>query len=201
MRTIITLSLLLLALVKGNTQDALPTVAEDISPLLVGETFPDEGTTDLNHKAISIHSLAAEKPSIVVFYRGGWCPYCNRHLAALGKAEQKILDLGYQIIAISPDAPTELKKTMDKNELSYQLLSDGKGTLAKAAGLAFQAPERYGERLSKYSDGANKGYLPVPAVFVLNKDAEILFEYISPNYKQRLSSEVLLAVLENLEGE
>lgn len=200
MRTIITLSLLF-ALIQLKAQDVLPDMAENISPLLVGETFPDKGVTDLDNQEVSIHSLANEKPSVVVFYRGGWCPYCNRHLAALGKAEQTILDLGYQIIAISPDSPSELKKTMDKNTLAYRLLSDGQGILATAAGIAFQAPERYEERLAKYSDGANKGYLPVPAVFVLNKKAEILFEYISPNYKQRLSSEVLLAVLENLNQE
>jgi len=197
MHRIFLLSISLLFTQIGMAQN-LPQQAEDIAPLLIGEVFPDSGASNLEGAAIQVQSLLADKPAVVVFYRGGWCPYCNRHLAELAQIESQILDLGYQIIAVSPDAPVELNKTLDKNGINYTLLSDGSGTLAKAAGIAFQAPERYGERLAKYSVGANEGYLPVPAVFVINPEREILFEFISPNYKQRLSGAMLLAVLQNL---
>lgn len=197
MHRIFMLSICLLFSQIGTAQN-LPQLAEDIAPLLVGEIFPDSGASNMEGTSIQVQSLLDDKPAIVVFYRGGWCPYCNRHLAELAQIESQILDLGYQIIAVSPDAPVELNKTLDKNGINYTLLSDGSGALAKAAGIAFQAPDRYGDRLSKYSDGANEGYLPVPAVFVINPEREILFEYISPNYKQRMSGAMLMAVLENL---
>ena len=67
-----------------------------------------------------------------------------------------------------------------------------------AMGIAFKAPERYEDRLFRVSDGKNSGLLPVPSMFVVDTDGTILFEYISPNYKQRISADLILAVLHDL---
>lgn len=176
----------------------LPEKAEDISPLLIGETIPDEAVTTVDGQTVNLHKLLKEKPTVLIFYRGGWCPYCNHHLAEVGQAEAEILKLGYQIIAVSPDDVKHLQATEEKNKLNYQLLSDSKGLLTKATGIAFKAPERYGKMLVEYSSGDNAGFLPVPAVFVLNTKGEILFEYINPNYKERMPGDLLLAVLKSL---
>ena len=173
--------------------------AEDISPLLISEKLPSiEVTSAKTNKATPITDLVKKKRSIVLFYRGGWCPYCNAHLAEIGKAEQDILKAGYQIIAISPDAPEFLKNTIDKGSLNYELYSDASGDLSKAMGLAFKTPERYSGMLSKFSEGKNTGFLPVPSIFVVDTDGTILFEYISPNYSKRMSSKVLLSVLKTI---
>jgi len=178
----------------------VPANAEDIAPLLVGETMPDVQVTTLDGKAANFLDLVKTKPTVVIFYRGGWCPYCNRHLAEIGQAEGDILAAGYQILAVSPDDVEHLQATVDKNDLNYQLVSDSDGSLTKAAGLAFQAPERYGKMLGEHSGGGNsEGFLPVPAVFVLNTEGVILFEYINPNYKVRMSGELLKAVLQHIE--
>ena len=137
--------------------------------------------------------LISKKRTVLVFYRGGWCPYCNAHLAALGETEKQLLDLGYQIIAISPDAPKSLRVTDDKQKLNYLLLSDSTGELSRAVGIAFQAPENYKTIITKDSDGVNSSFLPVPAVFILNTNAEIEFEHITPNFKNRISNDLLIA--------
>lgn len=190
----------ILALATGlNAQ--LPNRAKDISPLLIGETFPDLKVTGMDAAPVSILEIFKEKPTVLIFYRGGWCPYCNRHLAALGQNEEEILGLGYQVVAVSPDKVEKLKETAGKDEVKYRLFSDASGELSKAAGIAFQAPENYGQRLLDWSGGENTGFLPVPSVFVLDTKGEILFEYINPDYKKRLSGELLLAVLKALQAE
>ena len=78
------------------------------------------------------------------------------------------------------------------------MYSDGYGTIAKEFGIAFKAPEKYTDMLSKNSNGLNTGFLPVPSVFVIDNSGKILFEYINPDYKTRLKSGLLLAVLKNL---
>ncbi|MDX1943067.1 MAG: peroxiredoxin-like family protein [Saprospiraceae bacterium] len=177
----------------------LPEKPEDVSPLLIGETIPNEQVTTSDGKTVAFHDLIKEKPTVLIFYRGGWCPYCNTHLAEIGQAEAEILQLGYQIIAVSPDDVKHLQATDEKNKVNYQLVSDGKGLLATATGIAFKAPDRYGKMLAEYSDSANPGYLPVPTLMVLNTKGEILFEYIRPEYKSRISSDLLIAVLKNLD--
>jgi peroxiredoxin len=179
-------------------QKEIPLSSNDISPLLIGEKIPDTQLVSAQGNQVSMHELMKRKATVLIFYRGGWCPYCNPHLAELQEIENEIIKLGYQIIAISPDSPENLKASFEKSKLNYQLLSDADMNFAQALGLAFTVPEAAKERLSKASGGKNPGMLPVPSVFVVSQEAEILFEYINPDYKKRIKAELLLAVLKEL---
>ena len=173
--------------------------AQDISPLLIGETVPDADLKSTDSSDQSFLSILSKKPTVVLFYRGGWCPYCNAHLSDIRDAESEVLELGYQIIAISPDSPENLQASDEKNELNYQLYSDADGKLTKAMGIAFKVEEKRKDRLFNKSGGLNDGFLPVPSVFVTDTSGQIVFEYINPNYKTRMSSKLLVAVLKNLD--
>lgn len=190
----------LIAMIANTVNAQLPNKAEDISPLLYGETIPDAKLTSPEGNSVSLNELITQKPTILLIYRGGWCPYCNAHLSEIQKVDKEILSLGYQILAISPDSPENLKQTSDKDKLTYSLYSDADGKLIKAMGLAFQAPEKYTGMLSEKSGGLNEGFLPVPSVFVVDMKGKILFEYIDPDYSTRLSASLLLAVLKNLKS-
>lgn len=181
-----------------NAQNELPKTATDISPLLIGEKIPDVILKSVDNQDVNLASLFNNKRTILVFYRGGWCPYCNLHLSALGEAEATLLALGYQIIAISPDSPTSLKATLEKDKVNYLLLSDSDGMLAKTMGIAFEAPENYKSMLAKSSDGVNSSFLPVPSVFILNVNKEIEFEFITPDFKHRIKNDLLIAAAKSL---
>lgn len=176
----------------------IPENPEDVSPLKIGEKIPIIEITSIENEQVLLIDIVKEKISILLFYRGGWCPYCNKHLSAVGELKDEINELGYQIIGLSPDAPEQLKKSIDKNELNYSLYSDNHGKLITAMGIAFQAPDGYKDLLLKYSDDGNTGFLPVPSIFVLATDGTILYEYVNANYKERISSEKLLEVLKEL---
>lgn len=140
--------------------------------------------------------------SVLVFYRGGWCPFCNLQLADLNKIENDLRELGYQMIAISIDKPEKLKESLDKHQLSYTLLSDNKAEASTAFGLAFKVSDDYNKMLLSHNmnleeaSGEKHHILPVPAVFIVDKEGVIQFEYVNPNYKARLNSEILLKVAE-----
>jgi peroxiredoxin len=197
MKKIICLALFAIGLY-GHAQNNLPKLATEIAPLLIGEKIPNVTLKSVENTDVNVTELISQKRTVLVFYRGGWCPYCNAHLAALAEAEKELLDLGYQIIAISPDAPKSLKVTDDKEKLNYLLLSDSTGELSKAVGIAFQAPDNYKSIITKGSDGVNNSFLPVPSVFILNLNAEIEFEHIAPNFKNRISNDLLIAVAKSL---
>jgi len=173
----------------------IPQKAEDISPLLIGETIPNVKLLDVAGKTVDLKAEVAKKPTLLVFYRGGWCPYCNTQLSDLRTIKPDMDKLGYQMIAISTDAPEGLRGTYDKTEVTYTLLSDADVAAAKAFGLAFKAPARADEMLLKSSAGKNTGgLLPVPAVFLLGTDGVIKYEHINPNFKERISAKLLKAV-------
>lgn len=180
-----------------NLQAQVADAPENVSPLLIGEKIPNTVLSNVEGENIETDEIFNKK-TVLIVYRGGWCPYCNSQLSDMQEIENEILELEYQIIAISPDSPSFLKETESKDKLNYALYSDSEGKFSKAVGIAFAAPEKYGKMLGKYSDDKNTSFLPVPTVYVLNEKQEIEFMYINPNYKNRLKGELLLAVLKNL---
>jgi len=194
----ICLVILTLTLTSSLLPAQIPERAEDISPLLIGENIPDHILKATDGSDQSVSELFREKPTVLIIYRGGWCPFCNAHLADIQGAQSEIVKLGYQIVAVSPDSPENLLVTDEKQDLQYSLFSDSEGTFMHALGIDFKAPERSMEKLLNYSGGLNNGILPVPSVFVVDSDGKITFEYINPNYKIRISANLLLAVLKEL---
>jgi peroxiredoxin len=124
----ISLFFLFLGFASFSASAQLPEKAEDISPLLIGENIPEATVKAPDGNDHQVLELFSQKPTVLLFYRGGWCPYCNTHLAEIQEAETRILELGYQIIGISPDSPDNLKATDEKNKLNYSLYSDGDGS-------------------------------------------------------------------------
>ncbi|HTI92329.1 MAG TPA: peroxiredoxin-like family protein [Puia sp.] len=175
---------------------------EDISPLLDGEKIPAAELTDVTGKKFDLNKAISEKPTILIFYRGGWCPFCSRQLSGLQQAAPELEKLGYQLIAISTDAPEGLMASATKEKLSYTLLSDADLILAKQVGIAFKAPKGYWDMLPKTTGGKDVDLLlPVPSVFILDRSGVIHFEYINPDFKQRVNPDMLKAVAGSIKND
>jgi peroxiredoxin len=177
----------------------VPKKAEDAKPIAVGAKIPEAMVLNLEGKETTTAKIAALKPTVFIFYRGGWCPFCNRHLSELRKAEAGLKEMGYQLVAVTPDLPSEIKKTMDKDELGYTIYSDSSAAAMKAFGVAFEVdPGTVSMYKNNYkidleaSSGQNHHILPVPSVFISNGKGEIKFVHSNPDYKLRLSSEEVL---------
>ncbi len=192
------LIILLIITFSGYGQSMVPVNPNDISPLLIGEDIPNLNVKDINGQPVNLKSLYKSKPVVFIVYRGGWCPYCNVHMAQLRDIEADIIKAGYDIVAISPDSHENLKVSAGKNDLKYSLYSDADMKLSQALGIAYEAPKRNLALLESSSGGQNPGMLPVPSVFVVNTEGVIAFEYINPNYKVRITSEMLLAAVNSL---
>jgi len=155
--------------------------------------------TTLAGKRITLKAAAAGKPVILVFYRGGWCPFCNLQLSDLRLIQKQTDALGYQMIGISPDLPAELNRTLDKQQLKYTLLSESKANAMRAFGIGYRLDaatiekyKGYGVDLEKTSGEKHHG-LPVPSVFIVDANGLIQFSYVNPDYKARVPSSVVLA--------
>ncbi len=173
------------------------------APLSVDEMIPDATLQTEEGKPVKLRELISEKPAVLIFYRGGWCPYCTKHLMEVAGIEKDILAAGYQILAISPDQPSKLAETPGREELHYTLLSDSSMETAKAFGLSFQVPQ---ELVSKYKNeyqidveaasGEKHHMLPHPALFVVGKDGVITFAHVDENYRVRLEADAILKAIQ-----
>ena len=182
-----------------NKQNVIASTAEEIRPPLIGTKIPVVTVKTVEGKEILLYDVISKKPTILVFYRGGWCPYCNLQLNQLQAIEAKLINLGYQIVAISADKPEKLKESIDKDKLKYMLLSDNTMKAAEALGIAYRVDEKTINKNKQYgivlenASGEKHHILPVPAVFVLGIDGTIIFSYVNPDFKVRLQGGVLLA--------
>ena len=169
-----------------------------VTPILINSVIPDVNLKATDGATVSLREKVAEKPTLLVFYRGGWCPYCSRHMMDLQKIETNILELGYQVLAISPDRPEELSKSINKDELTYTLLSDSPMDASKAFGIAFKVDAQTVDRYKEYgidlekSSGYDHHLLPVPAVFIVDQEGVVKFTYVNPDHRERINGEVLL---------
>ncbi|MCF2903019.1 AhpC/TSA family protein [Pseudoalteromonas sp. OFAV1] len=178
--------------------------AERVSPLLPGLTVPNIELKDQYGKTVSLTERFKEKTTVLIVYRGGWCPYCSKQLASVQKIEKELASLDAQLIAVSPDSPEKLAETKITAP-SYQLLSDDCLTLAQTLGLAFYLDDKtakiYRNKLGVNFvslEGEAKVALPVPAVFVIDTNGLVHFQYANPNYKVRLTEDLLLAAVKSV---
>ncbi len=175
--------------------------AQNTKPLQVGDSVPDAVVFDSAGNKTSVHRIVDGK-TILIFYRGGWCPYCNTQLRDLAKSAPALTALGYRIVGITPDRPTEVDKTSLKYTNAYTIFSDSHMHAARAFGIAFRVDDKtvkkyalFGINLERAS-GEKHHLLPVPSVFITDPTLAIKYVYSNPDYKIRLKGADLLAYVQ-----
>lgn len=173
--------------------------ANQVTPLLNGMKVPNIAVKTAEGDPLSLLALIMQEPSVIVFYRGGWCPYCSRQLAELKNIEDELVDAGYQIIAISPESAEKLQSQKLKTEFAAQLISDDQLNAIKAFGIAFYVEDKtrktYKEKMDVTlpEDLTQRAVLPAPAIFITDTQGQILFNYVNPNFRVRPSAELILS--------
>jgi peroxiredoxin len=179
-------------------QQTIASEAIATKPLQKGQKAPDVKLKDLDGKDVSLASLHKDKPLIIVFFRGGWCPICTKHTQQLMKIYPDLKEKGYEMIAVSPDSVESTKANIDKTSIPFPVYSDSELNASSGFGLAFRVDEAtitrykgFGIDLDKAS-GQSHHALPIPAIFILSKDGTVAFAHSNPDYRQRLDANELL---------
>ena len=173
--------------------------ADQVQPLLPGMKAPVFTLKDVNSQPFLFQADQFDKPLVLSFFRGGWCPYCNLHLAEMRLAEQQLKDMGFNIWFISIDKPELLLESLGDPDIGYTIYSDSSLQATRAFGLAFQVDDELFEKYLTYNidlekiSGETHHVLPAPATYIIGTDGIISFAYINPDYKVRLHPDVLLA--------
>ena len=192
-----------LAVMRQTTEDLAQSGIVN-KALTVGDVIPPIELPNAVGDRISVPHLLGQGPVVISFYRGDWCPYCNLELRALQQVLPEIQGLGAQLVAISPETPDSSLSTQEKNELSFQILSDVGNQVAQAFGLVFTLPEvlrpiyeGFGIDIPAHN-GDDTFELPIPATYVVKPDGAIAYAFVNTDYTQRLEPQALIPVLKAL---
>jgi peroxiredoxin len=178
----------------------VPADAVAVGQVVENFTLPDATGND-----VSLTELVASGPVVLVFYRGGWCPFCN---LALRQYQSELVPLlgSYRatLAAISPQKPDESLTTVEKNDLQFTVLSDAGARLARRLGIGFQlaqdvleAQRALGQDITLgNADGSAE--LPLPTVLVINAKRVVCFVDVQPDYTSRTEVSKILSALTEL---
>ncbi|WP_412972627.1 peroxiredoxin-like family protein [Glaciecola sp. MF2-115] len=173
--------------------------AENVTPILNGTMAPNVTLKTADGAPVSLQAMLMQKPTVVIFYRGGWCPYCSRQLAELKSIEKDLVDEGYQILAISPESPKKLQSQKLETEFAVTLISDDSLAAIRGFGVGYYVPSAtrklYKDRMDVdlTADTTEQAVLPAPAVFILDESGKVQFNYVNPDYSVRPSAELILS--------
>jgi peroxiredoxin len=171
----------------------------------VGDTLAPFALPDATGQIRTLEELTADGPAVIVFYRGGWCPYCNLTLRTYQQDLLPHLDAySARLVAISPETPDASLSTQEKDELAYTVLSDAGAELASSLGITFEPSEKGLAAQRKLgldirttrADGDT--VLPMPTVLIVDRDHIVRFADIHPDYTGRTEVEDILAALKTL---
>ena len=187
-----------------NATAQLRTSGIEDTALPLGAPLPNVSLTDALGYRVGLKGLHAGKPTVIIFYRGGWCPYCNLELREWQRLLPELHSAGAQLMAISPQLPDNSLNTSQKNELAYPVLSDSSLAAANAFGIAFEMPPELIELYSKAGNdlptlnGNGKWVLPIPATFVFDAAGRLTFRHVESDYRQRAEPAQVIKHLSNL---
>lgn len=175
--------------------------------LKVGEKAPAIVTQDVEQKGVDTVALAKKGPVVLVFYRGGWCPICNRQLQKLEKdVAPKLGKYDATMIAISVDRRGEGQKTNLKFNQRFRVVSDPDLKILTPYNVVYDVPPSmvkkyvdYGIDLEKAS-GKKHHKIAVPAVFVIDGKGVIRYAFADENYKVRAQNKDILQALQSLQA-
>jgi peroxiredoxin len=142
-------------------------------------------------KPIRSAELLQQRPLVICFIRGRWCPFCVGQMEAINAIVPELQELRASLVAISPQTVHQSYLMADQHKLRFPLLSDAGNEIAKQFGLVYRVPD-YQQEIYKrvfvnlsFVNGDDKWGLPIPATYILGRDHEIVYARVNPDFTER----------------
>ena len=177
--------------------------AETVYPegLKVGDMAPGFSAKDQDGKTISLKQALKNGPVVMLFYRGQWCPYCNKQMSRFSDSLSMLTAKSASVLAITPETAGNVKKTIEKTKSTFPIVEDQGLAIMKMYKVNFAVDEKTIAKYKGYgidfdnANGSNGANLPVPATYIIGKDGKIKYVFFNTDYRKRAS---VIDVLNNL---
>lgn len=168
--------------------------AKEVEGIEIGIEAPNIEAIDQNEQAFNLYESLNDSVVVLMFYRGQWCPVCNKHLSGIEDSLNLIRSKGVKVIAVSPEKPELIDETISKTNAGFTLLYDegykigiDYNVLFIPKGTKKSMYNLIGANLKQaHSDDSQR--LPVPATYIIDKKGKVIWKHVNPDYKIRASA-------------
>jgi peroxiredoxin len=168
----------------------------------VGDSVAGFNLEEVDGTALTLDTLVADGPAVLIYFRYAGCPACNialpyyqRNLAPALKA------LGATLTAVSPQVPERLVDIKRRHDFDFNVATDRDNALGRRFGILFmadaasQAAARANGSFIGDVTGTGTWELPMPAVVVIDQDHRVRFVDVSPDWLVRAEAEPVIAAV------
>lgn len=177
-----------------NAQQELP----------IGSIAPSFSAKDQYGKIISSNKLQEKGPLVVLFYRGYWCPNCNRQMSHVADSMKMITNLGATVVAITPEKSDYFDKTQRETNASFSFIYDANHKIMDDYQVTWKMAKSKsffwkfaGINLGKSSGNKDRA-LPVPATYIIDSSGKIIGGYFNEDHTKRMAVSQILEILKTL---
>jgi peroxiredoxin len=146
---------------------------------------------DRDGKMVSSSDLLGKGKLVLCFIRGRWCPFCVGQMEAMNLIVRQIEQAGATLVAISPQTVKQSFFMHDQHKLRFPLLSDAGNKIARQLGLTYRVPQPQEAIYRRafvnlpFTNGDESWELPIPATYILDRDATVLYASANEDYTER----------------
>lgn len=158
--------------------------------LTIGDEAPNFVLKNAAGNSVELKEYLKKGKVVLIWYRGGWCPYCNLTLRHLQEELPNFQAQGASLIALTPELPDNSLSTKEKNNLDFEVLSDIGNKVAHTYGIVYSLTDKVAERynagfgMEKYN-GNTSNQLPLAATYVIDENGKILYAFLDADYRNR----------------
>lgn len=169
----------------------------------VGDIAPNFTLKNALGEEVSLQDYLDKGPVVLVWYRGGWCPYCNLNLHYLQEALPQIKAQGASLVALTPELPDQSISTSEKHDLEFEVLSDIGNVVARDYGVVFTLTDDVAKIYNKKFglndyNGDTSNELPLAVTYIIDSDGKITYAFLDADYRKRAEPTEIVSFLESM---
>lgn len=167
--------------------------------LQAGAIAPDFYLPDERARLISLSSLLAKGPVVLIFMPGNWCLFCISRIRALSEA---LRGRAASLVTITPEAGDYPRDMKTQNQLDCVVLADVDYGVGLSFGLIFAPPPGIVAHMKAHGldlgelHGTSRPMLPAPAVYVIAPSGKITMAQVDLDYMSSVEPAKVLQALD-----
>jgi peroxiredoxin len=162
----------------------------EVNPALqVGQQLPEFDVVDTSGQTV-YSSTFKGSPTIIMFFRGNWCPLCMAQIKEIAGKYKEISNSGARVALIAPQPEKNTQTLANKFNVPFMFLSDVGNRAAQALGIVMENGLPAGMEMLGYDHDT-----VLPTVIITDAEANIIYSDLTTNYRIRPEPDDFIKVL------